>query len=219
MKKHLISFIFVLLFLGPASSFSLTGIDEMALFDMDLGQLELQAAQLKARLEKDSSSYETAVGLGVVRFFMAVKNPNDFSATAVQLLEQALQAKPEDNEVRCYLGSSYLLRAASEPDQAIQASYAGKGLEYMDAAVKNRPDSISIRMVRGNTAMALPDFLNRRATAYQDFEYIADVFKTEAKFPPRLKASVYGSLSNLYEKDGDAEKARGYRALAEKPGN
>jgi tetratricopeptide (TPR) repeat protein len=219
MKKHLISFIFVLLFLAPASSFSLTGIDEMALFDMDLGQLELQAAQLKARLEKDSSNYETTVGLGVVRFFMAVKNPKDFSATSVQLLEQALQAKPEDDEVRCYLGSAYLLRAASEPDQAIQASYVGKGLEYMDAAVKNRPDSISTRMVRGNTAMALPDFLNRRATAYQDFEYITDVFKTEIRLSPRLKASVYGSLSILYEKDGDAEKAREYRTLAEKLGN
>ena len=214
MKKHLCSLIFVLLLLAPSSSFSITGIDETALFEMDLGQLELQAAQLKGHLDKDPSNYENLAGLGVVRFFMAVKDSRTYSAVAVQLLEQALQEKPGDNELLCYLGSAYLLRSNFEPDSTLKAKYIGKGLEYMDEAMKKSPESISIRMVRGNTTMSMPDFFNRRSMACQDFEYLAGVFKTNAKLSPVLKASVYGSLATLYEKDGNSEKAQEYRTLA-----
>jgi hypothetical protein len=50
MKKRFCSCIVILLLLAPTASFSLTGIDEM-----DLGQLELQAGIPHCRLKLSSS--------------------------------------------------------------------------------------------------------------------------------------------------------------------
>jgi tetratricopeptide (TPR) repeat protein len=208
-----IAFIAVLSLLFPVLSLAQTGFGAM-----DLKALAEQAEQLSKRLDINPSDQDALRNLGTIRYYMAVRDSKTFAKEAAQSLERALQAKPDDNEVLCYLGSAYLMMARDESNPITQISYLGKGLESMDEAVKKSPDGISIRMIRGFTTKAMPVFLNRRSTAYEDFEYIANLIEKGSEVQSSTKIIVYSTLMNMYKEDENNEKARKYQTLAEKVG-
>jgi tetratricopeptide (TPR) repeat protein len=199
--------------LSPIPSFS-----QNDLRTLDLKSLAEQAGQLAKRLDKDPSDYAALCELGKARYYMAVQDAKSYLKEAIQSLERALKAKPDDNEVLCYLGSAYLMLVRDESNPIDLISYLNKGLEYMDSAVKGSPHNINIRMIRGYTTKAMPVFLNRRPTAYEDFEYIATLIEKGTKVPPSVKSIVYLTLASMYREDGDSEKAGKCQTLAEKTG-
>ncbi len=187
-------------------------------YAMDLTALAAQAKHFSMRLDKKPSDYEALRGLGTVRYHMAVRDAQTYLKEAIRTLEQALKAKPDDDGAICYLGSAYLIMARDESDPALQMSHVGQGQEMMDKAVKESPDDISIRMIRGYTTRAMPVFLGRRPTAYEDFEYIAALIEKGAKVQPSFKALLYGTLAAMYQEDANFEKAAKYQALVQKAG-
>ncbi len=214
MKYHASIFVAaVVLLLTPVLSLA-----QDQFYVMDLNALTAQAEQFSKRLDKNPSEYEALRGLGAVRYYMAVRDAQIYVKEAIQTLEKALKVKPDDNGVLCYLGSAYLIMARDESDPAPQMSYVGKGLEMMDAAVKRSPDDISIRIIRGYTTRAMPVFLGRRHTAYEDFEYIVALIEKGGKVQPSLKTLIYGTLAAMCQEDGNSEKAGRYKALMQKAG-
>lgn len=183
---------------------------------MDLQALSVKAAQLKERLDQNPSDYEALQGLGIVYFYMALKDSKTYAKTAVQRLEQAYQKKPDDNVVLCYLGSAYTLLAKDAWNPFKKSSYANKGFERMDEAVRKDSDNITIRLTRAYNSKNLPRFLNRRLFAYEDFEHLTGLFEKGLKVLPSLRVSVYRNLSALYEEDGKTAEANKYKILAEK---
>ncbi len=205
-----LSLLFLFL-LVPAPSRSQAGFDTM-----DLKALKAQADQLEARVGSNAADYATLRELATVYHFMAVKDSAAYAKKAVQVLERAYEKKPEDYEVLCYLGNAYVLLAKDGSFFVTRASNASRGFGYMDKAVRNAPDDITIRMTRGISAQSSPKFLGRRPVAYEDFEYLAALFEKGPKVPDSLKAKVYGHLADLYREDGDAAHAQKYGAMAEK---
>lgn len=183
---------------------------------MDLQALSVKAAQLKERLDQNPSDYEALQGLGTFYHYMALKDSKTYTKKAVQYLEQAYQKRPDDNMVLCYLGSSYTLLAKDAWNPFSKSSYANKGFERMDKAIRKDPDNITIRLTRAYNSKNLPKFLNRRSIAYEDFEHLAGLFEKGLKVPSSLKISVYQALYALYEEDGKTAEAKKYGILAEK---
>jgi tetratricopeptide (TPR) repeat protein len=204
-------FAILLVCLAFAFSHAQSGFDTM-----DLKALSARADQLEARVASNSADYATLRDLATVYHFMAVKDSKAYAKKAVQVLERAYEKRPEDYEVLCYLGNAYVLLAKDGGDGMNRAANASKGFGYMDKAVRNAPDDITIRMTRGISAKSSPRFLGRRPVAYEDFEYLAALFDKGLKVPESLKATVYGHLADLYKEDGDAVHAQKYAAMAEK---
>jgi hypothetical protein len=203
----------MVLLLSPVLSFAQDGLEALG-----LQGLTAKAKQLSERLDKSPSDYNVLRELGRVRYYMAVKDSKSYVKEAVQSLERALQTKPDDDGVLCYLGSAYLMMARDESDPTAQMSYLGKGLGNMDEAVRRSPNDTNIRMIRGYTTLAMPVFLNRRPTAYEDFEYIAALIEKGNRIQPSMKTIVYNTLAGMYKTDGDPEKASKFLVLAVKAG-
>ncbi len=200
-----------LLLLAPVPSRSQAGFETM-----DLNALKAQADQLEARVDRNAADYTTLRDLATVYHYMAVKDSATYAKKAVQVLERAYEKKPEDYEMLCYLGNAYVLLAKDGSFFVTKAANANRGFGYMDKAVRNAPDDITIRLTRGYSAKASPRFLGRRPVAYEDFEYLAALFEKGLKVPQSLKASVYRTLAALYKEDGDEGSARKYMEMAEK---
>jgi tetratricopeptide (TPR) repeat protein len=182
---------------------------------MDLKALSAQAAQWKERLDQNPSDYEALRNLGIVYHDMAIRDSKACGKKAVRHLEQAHQKKPDDSVVLCYLGSSYTILAKDASDLSQQSKDVNKGIETMDKAVNKDPDNLTVRLIRANNSKGLPRFLNRRSTAYEDFEHVADLFEKGLKVPSQLKASVYQSLADLYKEDGNPAEAKKYQTKAD----
>jgi tetratricopeptide (TPR) repeat protein len=183
--------------------------------NMDLKALLAHVDQLKGRLDRNPSDCEAQQGLGIVYYYVAIKDPKTYTQKAVQYLEQAYQKKPDDNVVLCYLGSVYTMLAKDASDPMSKLSYVNKGIEYMDKAIRKDPDNITVRLTRANNSKASPTFLNRRSIAYEDFEHLANLFEKGLKVPSQLRASVYRSLAALQKEDGNMAKAQKYQNMAE----
>lgn len=201
----------LLICLAPVFLHAQTGFEAM-----DLEALKAQADRLEARVGSNAADYATLRDLAAVYHYMAVKDSKAYAKKAVEVLERAYEKKPDDYGVLCYLGNAYVLLAKNGGFFATRAANANKGFGYMDKAVRNAPDDITIRLTRGISSKASPKFLGRRPVAYEDFEYLAALFEKGLKVPQSLKATVYGQLADLYKEDGDAVRAQKYGAMAEK---
>ena len=184
--------------LMPAMAHAQTGFETM-----DQKTLAARADLLRERLNKNPADYEVLRSLGTAYHYLALKDSGAYAKKAVQTLETAYGRNQEDYQVLCYLGDAYLLLARDGGDGMSRAANANKGLECMDKAVRKAPDDITIRLTRGYSAKASPRSLNRRQIAYDDFEHVAMLFEKGLNAPMPLKASVYRSLSGLYQEDGD----------------
>jgi len=139
--------------------------------------------------------------------YMVLKDSKAYAKKAVQYLKQAYQRKFDDYVVLCYLGSAYNLLAKDTWNSFDKLSHVNKGIECMDKAIRKDPNNITMRTIRANNSKNLPNFLNRKSIAYEDFEYLAGLFEKGLKAPLQLKASVYSSLAELFKEDGDMAKA------------
>lgn len=189
--------------------------------DKELPAMLAQITQLQQRLDKNPSDYEALRDLGIVYHNAALKDSKVYAKKAVQYLEQAHQKKMDDDVVLCYLGSAYTMLAKDASEAMDRMSYVNKGVEYMDKAIRNDPENISdyitIRLIRANNSMRLPKSLNRRPIAYEDFELLESLFqkglKVGLKVPSQLEISVYCSLANMYQEDGNMAEAKKYQAM------
>ena len=164
--------------------------------------------------DMNNSDPETLKQLGIAYHGQAVEDPAAFAPKAVEFLTAAHDAKTEDWEALSYLGSATTMLAMTTDDLMEKMTYVNQGIGYMDKAVRRDPDNPTVRLVRANNAMALPDFLNRRHMAVADFEHLAVLFGSHPEMPAALKAEVFSKLVQLYEQSGDAEAARRYAQKA-----
>ncbi len=190
--------------------------------DKEFAAILAQITQLQQRLDKNPSDYEALRDLGIVYHNAVVKGSKVYAKKAVPYLEKAHQKKMDDNVVLCYLGSAYTLLARDTSDPMARMSYMNLGVNYMDQAVRNDADDISdyirIRLIRANNSMCLPKFLNRRSTAYEDFELLASLLqkglKVGLRVPSGQEFSIYRGLAALYREDGNMGEAKKYQAMA-----
>jgi hypothetical protein len=88
-------------------------------------------------------------------------------------LETAVQAQPQNQLARVYLGSAYTLRSRDMGFGSAKLATLKQGLAVMDSAVVAAPDDAQVRLVRARTTDSLPFFLGHKKSAREDFEWLA----------------------------------------------
>jgi hypothetical protein len=98
-------------------------------------------------------------------------------------LETAVQAQPQNQLARVYLGSAYTLRSRDMGFGPAKLATLKQGVATMDEAVAAAPDEPHVRLVRALTTDSLPFFLGRKKSSRDDFDWLG---KTAAQSPQRF---------------------------------
>lgn len=141
---------------------------------------------------------------------------------ALSLLEQLCQQIPNNNLLKAYYGSAYILKAREEPNLVTKGKISHHGLKILDGVLANESGNIEIRILHAFVCKNLPDWLNRGIDAIADFEYlksryeadptvfsdqfylqlqtnIDEIQKRLAAVPPHVQ-KIYDSFSNMAKK-------------------
>lgn len=176
--------------------------------------LTKKISELQARLKENPNDYDVLKGLGIA-FHTKARKEEASIPNAVEFLTKAYEMNKEDTETMCYLGSATTMMAKTTWNPMDKMRYVNDGTALMDKAVRKDPNNISVRMTRANNSKSLPSYLNRGNVAVEDFEYLAGLIEKDPKRLANIRKEVYSNLSELYQKNGNREKAERYKKMAE----
>ena len=180
----------------------------------DAAQLDATIETLRGKIAENDQDFESFKQLGIVYHMKAVANAKTYAPLAVDALTRARELDKRDTEVLCYLGSATTMLAKTTFNPVKKMGFVNKGTGYMDKAVSQSPDNVTVRLTRAQNAMRLPAFLNRQSFALIDLEHLSKMIDKNPEQYASIKQGVYADLSKLYDKNGDPEKAALYRQKA-----
>jgi hypothetical protein len=127
----------------------------------------------------------------------------------IEFLEKATSEHPNNQLLRCYLGSAYTLRSRDIGFGPSALKYLKEGLKMMDAAVTAAPDNASVRFIRGTNNYMLPAFVNRRDNARADFKWLVDhIDKETTGFNAETRQAIYYYAGLAFKQTRDYALAR-----------
>ena len=194
--------------------FSAMAGDWYELNTMDESELAEKIGEFRKRLGQNPEDWETLKGLGIAYHIMATKNAREYAPLAFKTLSKVHGMNETDCVSLCYLGSATTMMAATTNDLMEKSSYTNRGIALMDKAVRKAPDNVNVRLTRAYNSKSLPDFLERKSVAVEDFEHLAGMIRKGSLSSISIKKAVYSNLAELYEKIGHREKAEAYHKLA-----
>jgi len=123
------------------------------------------AIMLEKMIKKDPGN--TALLMRAGMFFQQMGSSGDKKAVkkSEKIFKKLLKLEPDNAEAMCWLGSVLCLKGRDAKLPFNKVRFVNSGLKKMDRAVELDSGNISIRIIRGNTAYALPGFFNRMDTA------------------------------------------------------
>jgi hypothetical protein len=119
-------------------------------------------------------------------------------------LEKEMKTRPHDTLLKCYLGSSYTLKAR-DGIGPMKLFFVKKGIRLMNEAVETTPRNPMVRFVRGATDHHLPDFLEQGRMALDDFEWLLDYNTTNneaEKLPVGVRQNMLYFAGLAFKKHG-----------------
>ena len=114
-------------------------------------------------------------------FYLAVTGDQQALPKAQKILEELGGGESPDAEVIAYTGAADLLQANRSDSVWEKMRLAREGLDLQDKAVKEAPDNLEVRFLRGVTDYQLPDFLGRHEIGVQDLAAVAHVAEDAAR--------------------------------------
>lgn len=139
--------------------------------------------------------------------YHAIGSAGDADAVikSIEYLNKAIRVKPNDNELKAWLGSAVLMRAR-DVWVLEQPGYVNRGSAIIDAAIASEPDNIEIRWIRVNTYSHLPSFLGKDNIVIADFEFILK--KLQGSDDKGVLQDTYYRLGQAYKKVNNTAKAK-----------
>ena len=196
--------------------FSAMAGDWYLLNTMDESELAEKIGEFRKRLDQNPEDCEILKGLGIAYHIMATKDARKYAPLAFKTLSEVREWNEADYVTICYLGSATTMMAATTNNLMEKGSYTNRGIALMDKAVRKAPDNVTVRLTRAYNSKSLPDFLERKSVAIEDFEHLAEMIRKGSLSSISIKKAVYSNLAELYENIGNGEKAGDYRKLAER---
>jgi len=145
--------------------------------------------------------------LGIIYHMKTVENPREpqMAKKTNDLLKKAYANDKSNPLTKAYLGSITTMMATTVEDGMQKMKFVKRGTRHMDKAIKDRPDDINLRMLRGNNSLNLPKFLKRARYAVQDFSHVLKLTKNA---PADFRATVHFNLGKAYERIEEFDKAK-----------
>jgi hypothetical protein len=149
----------------------------------------------KARLEKaiaaNPADQALRFQLGAVLCDLGADGDEAAADEALKLFAALHKEAPKDAEVLAFYGNACTIEAKFS-FILTKLSWAHDGFGYLDAAVKDAPDDVTVRVIRALNSAQVPDFLGREQTARADFAWIMQRLHDHPRdFSPELLRSIY----------------------------
>ncbi len=160
---------------------------------------------LIAEYDKDPQNVKILKMTGISYHRIGESGDADAVVRSIEFLDKASKLKPDDNEIKAWLGSATSMRARDVIFWE-KMNYSNKGITLMDTAVSAEPDNISIRIIRGNNYLYAPSFLGKDSTAVSDLEFVAA--KLQGIDDKELLQDTYYRLGLAYKKVNNTTKAK-----------
>lgn len=145
------------------------------------------------------------------RYYEAVEGNQDALDESRNLLHKLRTKNPKDSLILAYLGSTLLLEAARAVAPWRKGRLAKEGLRMLDEAVKQSPENLDVRFLRGVSTSHLPSFFKRAQQSAEDFAWLAprapDAVAT-GRLDARLGAACLYHHGLALEKAGNLTGAR-----------
>lgn len=130
-------------------------------------------------------------------------------AECIAALEKILEARPNDQLARVYLGSTYTLLSRDLAIGPAKLSTLRKGLALMDEAAAAAPADANVQLNRAITNAAMPAFLGRRKVAREQLDQlVVQVEKNPAALTPADQQLLYLNAGEAAARVGDPGRAR-----------
>ena len=160
---------------------------------------------LLSQYEKDPQNVDILRALGVSYHKTGEAGDADAVVKSIEFLEKAAKLKPDDNEIKAWLGSAMSMRARDVVFWE-KMNYSNKGTALMDAAISAEPDNITIRLIRGSNYLYAPSFLGKDNIVVSDLEFILK--KLQGSDDKELLQDTYYKLGLAYKKVNNTAKAK-----------
>ncbi len=161
----------------------------------------------EAQLKAGKADTTVLSELGIIYHIKTVENTRDpqMVKKTYDLLKKAYAKDKSNPLTKAYLGSVTTMMATTVENGMQKMKFVKRGTRQMDNAIKDHPDDVNLRMLRGNNSLNLPKFLKRARYAVQDFSHVLKLTKGA---PADFRATVHFALGNAYELLEESDKAK-----------
>lgn len=159
------------------------------------------------------NAFKTRFDAAIQRHNKGIKGDRQAVADAFAQLSALRAVEPGNALLEAYYGSSLALMGRDEKQILDKADKANQGLISLDRAVSMDPGNITVRLIRANVCLRLPEnFFGRTKTAIDDFNELL----TRNQTKPGLLTSaqhkeVLQGLAEAYETVGKPSQAKAIR--------
>jgi len=124
----------------------------------------------------------------------------------VGIFEEYAELNPGDPEAQLLLGNAYLQRLQESPTGPEMGEWAGKADTAFDTALGLDENNWDARLSKAVSLSFWPPIFGKQGEAIDQFEILLEKQKSAA--PNSNHAQTYKYLGNLYQQQGDSEKAK-----------
>ncbi len=159
-----------------------------------------------ARLQSDRDSIKAIRELGIIYHMKAVEGPVeiDYIRESHSLLKKAYAQDKTHTITKAFLGSITTMMAITVEESPQKMKYVNRGTRLLDKAIRDDPEHLELRMLRGRNSLKLPKFFNRARIAVLDFQHVLKLTKNASV---EFRASLHFNLGQAYEMSEEPEKA------------
>ena len=127
---------------------------------------------------------------------------------AIALLEKAVSAEPRNPAALAWLGSAQVRKAGTvAPMEA--AGWVKRGFDTMDEAVEKFPEAFVVYLVRGITAINVPEMFHKAPVAVKDLSTVVTMRQANAQaVPEAVMPNVYLQLGLAHKRNKQPGEAR-----------
>jgi len=127
---------------------------------------------------------------------------------AITLLEKAVGAEPKNPAALAWLGSAQVRKAGKVP-QMEAAGWVKRGFDVLDEAVERFPDASVVYVMRGITALRVPELFHKTDLVVKDLgTVVAMKERAPQSVPDAVMPNVYLNLGLAHKKAGRPADAR-----------
>jgi hypothetical protein len=133
------------------------------------------------RIASTQPSFKEKLAAAKDLFYQSIAGDQKALPRAQAILEELGGSDSPDAEVVAYTGAADLLQANRSDSVWDKVRLAREGLDLQDKAVKDAPDNLEVRFLRGVTDYQLPKYVNRHDQGVEDLAAVAHVAEDAAR--------------------------------------
>lgn len=160
--------------------------------------------------ESIAKGFKKKITEGIELHSRASLGYKDSIEKAYDFFEKVYKEEPQNTIIAAYYADCLSMKGRDSNDKGEMFANSIKSMKIFDEAVNKSPDSIEVRLLRGNHSFRLPEaFFKRTATAITDFEYLVTRYEQDREiFSKELYYNLLYILGKAYKQMGMSSEAK-----------